>query len=106
MSGFRSRLSSLEARQRRAHPPHREHFTAVVTVPPDIPAEAWHDWLARQPCACGRMFCDQRRIGLLIPTRCQTAEEWAARYGRHQPPPAPVSFPQAELTIVLNARLD
>jgi hypothetical protein len=98
---FRSRIARLEDRQRRQHRPGEQHFSSVVTVPETIPAEEWHAWLASQPCVCGVVGCGQRKIGLLIPTRAQTAEEWEARY-RHKPRPDPVSFPQAELTVILN----
>ena len=101
MNFHRARLTRLEARQRRQHRGD-EHFTSTITVPPDIPAEAWHDWLSSQPCACGVVGCGQRKIGLLMPTRAQTAEEWAARYGRQKTEPPLPDFPQAELTVILN----
>ena len=86
MSSMKSRLRALEARQRRQHRPGSEHFTSVITVPETIPHDAWLDWLSSQPCACGMVGCRQRKIGLLLPTRCQTAEEWAARYRREDAP--------------------
>jgi len=82
MSLLKSRVKALETEQQRNYPPGGQHFTSVVHVPPEIPSESWHDWLASQPCACGVVGCPSRRIGLLIPTRCQTAEEWEPRYGR------------------------
>jgi hypothetical protein len=79
----RSRLQALEARQRRQHPPGDEHFTSIVRVPADIAHEDWLDWLASQPCACGRSSCDQRRVGIVVPERL-SPEQWTARY-RPQP---------------------
>ena len=81
MNFHRARLKRLEARQRRQHRP-GEHFSSVVYVPPEIPSHQWGAWLRAQPCACGVGGCRQRTIGLLLPTRADTPEEWAARYGR------------------------
>ena len=102
MNFHKSRLTRLEARQRRQHRPGYEHFTSTVIVPPEIPSTAWKAWLHAQPCACGRKSCDKWRVGLFIPTRAETPEEWEAR-DRHEARRAPVSFPEAELTVILNA---
>lgn len=75
----RPRLQRLEQRLRHECP---AHVTGMVRVPADIPHEAWHPWLAEQPCACGVVGCPQRRIGVLVPTLCQTPEEWERRYAR------------------------
>jgi hypothetical protein len=69
MSGLKSRLAKLEAHLRREHPPDQEHCSAVVLVPPDIPYDAWDDWLASQPCACGQLHCPERTIGVVLPTK-------------------------------------
>jgi hypothetical protein len=58
------------------------HFTSIVRVPHDIPHEAWDAWLVSQPCACGRTYCDHRRVGVLLPETCESPEEWEAHYGR------------------------
>jgi hypothetical protein len=81
MSSMKFRLHALEARQRRQHRP-GEHFTSIVRVPQTVPHDGWLDWLASQPCACGQTYCDQRRVGALLPEPCETPEAWAARYGR------------------------
>ena len=78
----KSRVTRLETRQRRAHRLGNEHYTPVFHVPAHIPAHQWEAWLRAQRCACGVVACDKRTIGLLLPTRAQTAEEWEARYGR------------------------
>ena len=78
----KSRVMRLEARQRRQHRPELAHFTSVVRVPHDIPYDDWLVWLAAQPCACQRTFCGQRRVGALLPAKCDTPEAWEARYGR------------------------
>ena len=95
MSFYKSRVKALEARQRRQHRPGSEHFTPVVHVPPDIPSHQWGEWLRAQPCACGVTHCPspERRIGLLLPTRAETPEEWASRYRPN--------FDDVELTIIL-----
>jgi hypothetical protein len=80
MSMFKSRVKRLEDQRRRRLPPGQTHFTSAVRVPPEIPHEAWRQWVAEQPCACGRVACPERRIGLLVPTPCQTAEEWRRYY--------------------------
>jgi hypothetical protein len=100
MSFFKSRISRLEARQRRQHPAELAHFTSGVQVPPAITEADWHDWLAEQPCACGAIGCPERRIGLLVPTRCQTADEWVERY-QHYRDRRREAFPEAELTVIL-----
>ena len=73
MSFRTSRVSRLEARQRRQHPAELAHGTNVVQVPSEISEPHWHEWLAQQPCRCGQVGCPERRIGLLVPTRGQTA---------------------------------
>jgi hypothetical protein len=100
MSFRKSRVSRLEARQRRQHPAELAHFTSVVQVPPEIGEADWHDWLAEQACKCGQVGCPGRRIGLLVPTRCQTAEEWVERY-QHYRERRREAFPEAELTVIL-----
>jgi hypothetical protein len=90
MSFRNARVKRLEARQRRHHPPERAHFTSVVRVPPEVPYEECDAWLEEQPCACGQPYCPERRIGLLAPAKCQTAEEWQAycqRYARRTEAP-------------------
>jgi hypothetical protein len=77
MSGLRTRIQRLEERHRRYGP---THFTDMVCVPPDVPHEAWDRWLAGQPCACGVVGCPERRVGLLLPAKCQTPEEWERAY--------------------------
>jgi hypothetical protein len=76
---------------------------SAVRLPPELPHDRWHEWLVEQPCACGQTHCPERRIGLLVPTHCATAEEWQARFRRyaagHEVPP---EFPEAELTMILN----
>jgi hypothetical protein len=49
-------------------------------VPPDVPHDAWDQWVAGQPCACGVVGCPERRVGLLLPAKCQTADEWSDIY--------------------------
>ncbi len=83
---MKSRLHALEDRQRRQHRPGGEHYTPVLHVPAHIPSHQWEAWLRAQPCPCGVVACDKRKIGLLLPTRAQTAEEWEARYGREREP--------------------
>jgi hypothetical protein len=96
-------VQHLERRWRRQHPSKLAHFTSVVHIPPEIPHERWHAWLAEQPCACGQTQCPARRIGLLVPTRCTTAEEWQARVRRYaERREAPPEFPEADLTVILN----
>jgi hypothetical protein len=102
MDFHKSRVKALGARQRRQHRPGHDHFTSTVIVPLDVPSREWDAWLRAQPCACGVVGCPERRIGLLLPTKGQTLEEWEARY-RHEARRAPVSFPEAELTVILNA---
>jgi hypothetical protein len=80
MSVYKSRVKRLEDRRRRRLPPGQGHFTSVMQVPDDVPHQAWDQWLAGQPCACGVVGCPERRVGLLIPTKCQTAEAWSHRY--------------------------
>lgn len=72
----RTRLQRLEQRLRHHRP---AHFTSIVRVPPDVPDEAWHPWLAEQAWACGVVGCPERRIGLLVPSPCQTDEAWERR---------------------------
>ena len=82
MNFHKSRLARLEARQRRQQPPHLRHFTSIVRVPHGVPHDDWGAWLAAQRCACGRRCCPQRRVGLLLPVKCESPEEWEAHYGR------------------------
>jgi hypothetical protein len=79
---FRSRIARLEDRQRRQHRPGEQHFTSMITVPQTVPHDAWLDWLSSQPCACGKTsFCPERRVGALLPEKCENAEIWASHYG-------------------------
>ena len=79
---WHSRLIRLEQHCRQRRP--LAHFTSVVRVPHEIPHEAWDAWLMSQPCACGRTSCEQRRVGVLLPDKCDTPEAWEARYGRRR----------------------
>lgn len=72
----RTRLTRLEASQRRQRP--HEHFINVVRVPWDELDEA--RWLRELPCACGAVGCPQRRIGLREPEKAPSAEAWAERW--------------------------
>jgi hypothetical protein len=81
MSEWRSRLTRLEARQRRQHPPGHAHFSAVVWVPNDVDRDDWGLWLSEQRCRCGLIGCAERTIHVLLPAKAADAEEWAARYG-------------------------
>ena len=78
----RTRIARLEARQRRQQPPHLRHFTPVVRVPHGIPHDDWGAWLAAQPCACRALGCPERRVGLLLPEKCESPEEWETHDGR------------------------
>jgi hypothetical protein len=77
MSGLRTRIQRLEERHRRDRP---AHVTGTMCVPPDVPQDAWDRWVAGQPCACGVVGCPERRVGLLLPTKCQTADAWSDTY--------------------------
>jgi hypothetical protein len=81
MSRLQSRLNALESRTRRAHRPD-EHFTSIVRVPQSVPHDGWLEWLDAQPCACQRTFCPARRVGALLPEKCESPEEWERRYAR------------------------
>jgi hypothetical protein len=77
----RARLLRLEAYLRRQDPPPRAHFTSVVRVPADVAHCDWEAWLLSQPCACGMPYCEQCRVGVLLPEKCESPEAWEARYG-------------------------
>jgi hypothetical protein len=85
MSVHQSRLTRLEARQRRQHRPD-EHFTSIVRVPQSVPHDGWLEWLAAQPCACQRTFCPARRVGALLAEKCESPEAWESRYCRGDAP--------------------
>jgi hypothetical protein len=80
MSVYKSRLKRLEGQRHRRLPPGQGHVTSVMQVPLDVPYDAWDTWVAQQPCRCGLVGCAARRIGLLIPAKCQTPEEWERHY--------------------------
>ena len=77
---YHTRLIKLEKHCRQRRP--LAHFTSVVRVPCEIPDDAWEAWLASQPCACGMPYCDQLRVGVLLPEKRESPEAWEARYGR------------------------
>jgi hypothetical protein len=101
VSWLRTRITRLEARQRRQQSSARDHFTSVAQVPPDVPDDAWDTWVAQQPCMCGVVGCPERRIGLLIPTKYTAGEEWEARV-RTVYATKPPAFPRAEVAVMRN----
>jgi hypothetical protein len=86
MTHYARRLARLEVLQQRQHP-EGDHFISVVEVPPEAdPA----DFLVQIACPCGAgPDCAQKEFGLVVSARCQTAEEWRARYSRHPTFPTP-----------------
>jgi hypothetical protein len=80
---LKARLIKLEEYRQRRTP---AHFTPIVRVPADIADDNWRDWLARQPCPCGKMGCEQRRVGAVVSERL-SPEAWVARYARYRRQP-------------------
>jgi hypothetical protein len=69
------RLRKLEAAQ-----PPITHHRGVVQVPWGLESA---DYLATLACPCGRRDCPERTYGMVVPARCQTAEEWVERYAHY-----------------------
>jgi hypothetical protein len=103
MAFINSRLKRLERRRWRQHP-EGSHFIQTVQVPPEADTAAY---LAEIPCPCGAgPQCPEKRFGLVVPTRCHTSEEWAARYAPYAAKRQAPDIANADLVVILNQVVD
>jgi hypothetical protein len=69
------RLTSLETRAQSRQAD--AHFIHMLKYPCHLACDALEAWIAEQ-LACGCYpDCPGKRVGLLLPEKCKTAEDWA-----------------------------
>jgi hypothetical protein len=81
MSFHRHRLTALERRQRRQHPPKLAHHLPIAYQPWDETDR--ERWLAELRCPCGVSGCPELNVGCILPEKAPSPEAWAEHYQRY-----------------------